>query len=270
MDLIDAREEEKQELQQELVKIAKKHKLKKKLISVLIIVSVFIVSILSAWLVGNVQAKKNYEVNTQKDADKTAQTIQEKDAAIKELEAQIQELINTPVVENRISPKIALEIIESELNNIGELATTEYVFTDAARFSDSKQIAKWNWNIPGTEKSFVAKWDGKIKVGIQIDKIKIDIVENEYKILISIPSAEILSYEVNNVEMLDEKNNVFNPISIDDKIKLDKETEDAMVERAIENGLLTTAQQNAEGIIASLICVNSEITSDYTLEFIKE
>ena len=270
MELIDACEEEKQELQQELVRFAKKHKLRRKLISAAIIIAVFLVSILSAWLVGNIQAKKKLENSLTGQDIKQEEALQEKDAEIQALEDRIQELIDTPVVETRISPKIALEIIESELENIGELATTEYVFTDAARFSDSKQIEKWNWNVPGTEKSFVAKWDGKIKAGIQIDQIKIDINETDYVIHITLPSAEILSYETFNVEVLDEKNNIFNPISIEDKSQQDEKTKEEMIDRAIENGLLELAQTNAEGIIASLLCVNPDITSDYTIEFVKE
>ena len=72
------------------------------------------------------------------------------------------------------------------------------------------------------------------------------------------------------METLDEKNNVFNPISVDDKMQFDEKTEEEMKHRAIENGLLDMAQKNAEGIIASLLCVNPEITSSYTIEFISE
>ena len=241
MELIDAREEEKQELQQELVRFAKKHKLRRKLIFAAIIIAVFLVSILSAWLVGRAQVRKKND-----------------------------ETFIDPVVVNPVSPEVVLDIISSELKEIGELATAEYLFTDAAKYNDSKQIK--NWNIPLTEKSFILKWDGKIKAGIQIDKIDINIKEVSRTIQITLPSAEILSYEIDNssVEILYEKDNIFNNISIEDKLDLDVAVEEEMKQRAIENGLLELAQTNAEGIIASLLCVNPDITSDYTLEFVKE
>lgn len=263
MELIDAREEEKEELQQALVQLAKKHKLRRKLITVVIIVAVFLVSILSAWLVGNIQAKKNHEASSQKEIERLMLALQEK-------EQELIDIRNTPVVVNRIAPEIALDIINSELKSIGELATTEYVFTDAAVFTDSKDIAKWNWNIPGTEKSFITKWDGKIKAGIQIDKITIDIDETNYRILITLPDAEVFSYETFNVEILDEKNNIFNPISIEDKNQQDEKAKEEMIDRAIENGLLDMAQKNAEGVIASLLCVNPDITGNYTIEFTQQ
>lgn len=265
MELIDAREEEKQELQQELVRFAKKHKLRRKLISAVIIIAVFFSCIAAAWLIGNIKGKERIEAANLAEIEKLNTTIQEKDA-------KINELINTPIVVNPIAPEIVLDIVSSELRDIGELATVEYIFTDAARFTDSKQIAKWNWNIPGTEKAFTAKWDGKIKAGIHINQVKVDVDENNFKIIITLPAAEILSYEVDStsIQILDEKNNLFNPISTDDKVQLDIKTEEAMKERAIENGLLEMAQKNAESIIASLLCVNPDITSDYTIEFVKE
>lgn len=262
MELINEREE-KQELHNELARMARKHKLRRKLISGIILIVVFLVSILSAWLVGSIHAKGNTETAVQ------AQ-IEELENKLKEKELEIQQIRDTPIVVSRLAPEIALDIINAELNNIGELATVEYVFTDAAVFSDAKQVEKWGWVIPGTTKSFIVKWDGKIKAGIKIDQIKIDIDEAEYKIQITLPSAEILSYEVYNMETLDEKNNIFNPISVDDKIQLDAKTEEAMKERAIENGLLDMAQKNAEGVIASLLCVNPEVTGSYTIEFVTQ
>ena len=239
MELIDTRAEEKEELQNELVHLAKKHKLRRKLVSVLIVAAIFIGSILSAWLAGRIQMKNKLKADSE-----------------------------TPVVVNSIAPEIVLDIISSELKNIGELATIEYLFTDAAKFSDSKQIK--DWNIPLTEKSFTLKWDGKIKAGVKIDEIDIDITATDKKIRITLPPAEILSYEIDNnsVEILDEKDNIFNNISIADKVKLDAAVEEEMKQRAIDNGLLEMAQANAEGAIAKLLCVNPDITSNYTIEFV--
>ena len=68
--------------------------------------------------------------------------------------------------------------------------------------------------------------------------------------------------------MLDEKNNVFNPISIDDKNKFDAETADAMKAKAIENGLLEKAQKNTETILSGLLRSSIENIGEYTIEFV--
>ena len=68
--------------------------------------------------------------------------------------------------------------------------------------------------------------------------------------------------------MLDEKDNIFNNITIDDKVKFDAKTENAMKQRAIENGLLEKAQKNAEDILKLLIQADAAVGDNYTIEFV--
>ena len=55
---------------------------------------------------------------------------------------------------------------------------------------------------------------------------------------------------------------------MDDKIKFDAATEEAMKQRAIENGLLEKAQANAEEILLRLLQANPAIGTEYTIEFV--
>ena len=239
-------------LQKELLKLARNRKFKKKLISFALILLIVFAVILVSWFSGKNHSKS---------------IIDELRDIITDQEKQIQELTENAILVNPVAPEIVMDILESEINNIGELATVEYVFTDAAKFSDSKQIKEWN--IPFTEKSFVLKWDGKIKAGIQVDGIKGEVHEDELTIIIDLPDAEILSYEVDNntFEVIYEKNNIFNNISVEDKITVDQKTEADMKERAIENGLLDMAQKNAEAVISKLLYLNPDIASTYTIKF---
>lgn len=256
MEIIDT-VEEKEGLQKELVRMAKMSKAKRKLITIAIVLVLVLVTVGAAWLSGRRQAKEKAEAE-----------IAELKTMLQEQEEQIQELIDTPIVVSQVNPEIQLDIIYSEINEIGELATMEYLFTDAAEFTDSKQIK--NWNIPFTEKSFILKWDGVIKAGVKLDLVSIEVNEDEKKIVVSVPAAEILSYQIDSdsVEVLDEQDNIFNNITVDDKIKFDAATEDAMKKRAIENGLLEKAQENAEDILLRLLQANPAIGNIYTIEFV--
>ena len=102
-----------------------------------------------------------------------------------------------------------------------------------------------------------------------MNQVIIEVDKSGKKIFVSIPSASILSYEVDNdsVELLDEKNNIFNRISVDDKIDFDASTEEAIKNRAIENGILEKAQKNAEDILTRLIQSDPAVSSNYTIEF---
>lgn len=256
METIDTVEEN-EVLRKELVHMAKRSKFKKKLITIAVVLVLILVTLAVVWFAGRNQAKEKAEAE-----------IAELKATLAEQEEQIQELIDTPIVVSQVNPEIQLDIIYSEINEIGELATMEYLFTDAAEFTDSKQIK--NWNIPFTEKSFILKWDGVIKAGVKLDLVSIEVNEDEKKIVVSVPAAEILSYQIDSdsVEVLDEQDNIFNNITVDDKIKFDAATEEAMKERAIENGLLEKAQENAEDILLRLLQANPAIGNIYTIEFV--
>lgn len=227
---------EQEELKTEMERMARKQLKKRKLTKICAIVLALIIVALGALLVGRSQIKKK--------TDK-----------------------EEPTVVNPVAPEISLDVINLEIQNIAELATVEYLFTDAARFSDSKEIK--GWSIPLTEKSFLMKWDGVIKAGINVNDIGIDIDDEKMIITLTMPEATILSYDVDesSVEVLDEKDNIFNNITVEDKVGFDEATENAMKERAIENGLLDQALSQAKITIEGLLTANPVIAENYEIVF---
>ena len=234
---------------------SKKVRIIKRWIPVVLVVALLSAVIGAAWMGGYGMSKKK---------------LDEKDKRIAELEKEKQELIDNPVIVTPVSPEIVLDTANKEIREIGELATVEYIFTNAAKFTDHKQIK--DWNIPLTKKSFTLKWDGTIKAGIRVEQIRVELDEADNKLFITMPAAEILSYDTdeNSVEVLDETNNRFNPITIDDKVKFDAATEADMKERAIDNGLLEKARKNAENIIGNLLKANPAIGDTYEIVFVQE
>lgn len=255
MPYIDTMTEENEGLPKERVHLAKRFK--KRLIAVAAILLVGLTAITASWLSGRSQAKKNAQ-----------EVIAELKTEIEEQKEQIQELKESPIVVSRVSPEINLDILHSKIKSIAELATFEYLFTDAAEFSDSKQIK--NWNIPFTEKSFILRWNGEIKAGVDLEQVSIEVNKAEKTILVTLPAAKILSYSIDSdsVEVLNEKDNIFNSISVNDKVKFDAKTEEAMKKRAVENGLLEKAQKNAEDILERLIQSDPAVDGNYTIEFV--
>lgn len=162
---------------------------------------------------------------------------------------------------------ITIDLIKSEIKDIGELATIEYLYTNAAKFEDPKQI--FGVNIPFTTKSFIAKWDGIIKAGVKIDKIIVEINDRKKEIIVHMPKAEILSHEIDNnsIETLDEEDGLFNKIKIEDVRSFDAISKDEMEQRAKDNGILDKAFENAKEIIERL--VNNDIVQEqgYVIKF---
>ena len=186
---------------------------------------------------------------------------------IAQLNEELKYLKENPIVVEPVTPEISLSVINTELKEIGELATMEFLYTDAASFENSKTLLKIK--IPGTTKTFVAKWDGIIKAGVKVDGIRAALNETEKILTIYMPKAEILSHEIdeNSVETLDQKNGLFNPVKVEDVRSFDAATKEAMEKRAIENGVLEKAQESAETVITKLLRANPAITEDYKIEF---
>lgn len=251
-------EEDERELQEALVEV-RKRKLKRKIISTAIVALLLLATFVMVWMYGRSSGKNS--VNAQ--AEEKVAAAQ---AEAKEWENKYNELVNIPVVIEPVTPEIVQKVLSSKITEISELATAEYMFTNADRFEDTAHIAKvFDWM---TKKAFVQKWDGKIKAGVELDNLKIDVKDKI--ITITMPAAEILSYEIDydSVEVLDETNNIFNQITVKDKTKFDKETKDSMVQRAIENGLLEKAQKNAQDVIQNLVTGTIENIQEYTIEFV--
>jgi hypothetical protein len=251
MDLV-----EKEELNEELKKIVSIRKLKRRLFTIVLVCVMALLVFVFAWFGG-----RNHASGFAEDEINRLKT------EISNREKEIQNLLDTPIIAAPVAPQINLDTIYSEIVDIGELATVEYLFTDAAKYSDSMQYN--DWNIPFTEKSFVLKWNGVIKAGMILEDVDITVDEEAGKITVSMPPAQILSYIVDrdSIEVLDERDSIFNSITIDDKMKFDATTEEAMRQRAIDNGLLDKAQKNAQDIIRRLLTANPAVGDAYVIEF---
>jgi len=189
--------------------------------------------------------------------------IAELNNKIEDLEEQIRTL--EPVI-----PVIDIDIINTEMKEVGELATIEYIYTDSARYSESRGIIDNKIILPFSEKSFICQWDGTIKAGIEISEVNVEVDKSKNVIIVNIPETKILSHEIDTDSFvtLDEKNGLFNRISIDDVRNYDTKNKEYMENRALENGLLEKAEENTKNVIENLIYnINPEIKKYYEIEF---
>lgn len=220
----------KKELDSETKKVVKRRLIMGGVIAVIVIVVVATI-----FVKGYSSAKEKYE------------------DTITQLEAEVDRLSDPIAVYEEASREIDINVVNVEIQEIGELATLEYLYTDAGKFEDPKQL--FGKDVPFTTKSFIAKWDGIIKAGVDISQVTAEVDSNSKEVVVHIPKAEILSHEIDSesVETLNQKNGLFNPVSVEDVREFDAESKEKMENRAIENGILDKAFENAESIIEKLI-----------------
>lgn len=175
-------------------------------------------------------------------------------------------LVENPVTVDPLTPEIVLKELQSKLTDVGELTTAEYLYTDANRFTDTKHFI--GLSLPGTTKSFVVKWDGLIKAGLDITQITVQVNEGQKTLTITLPAIQILSHEIldDTAETLDESGGLFNPIKVDDVNALYSVSKDAMEQRALQYGLLEQTEENAKAHLSSLLLTLPGV-SDYTISF---
>lgn len=183
------------------------------------------------------------------------------------LSGNIDEPEGIEVVAEPVSIGAVVSVLEDDMQALGELVTVEYLYTDAGSFSNSNQL--FGHNVPFTEKSFMLRWEGVIKAGIDITELKIDIDEEAKTITVTMPEAYIVSNEIDydSVETLSEKDGLFNNVTIDDSNSVIKESLEYMEERAIKQGLFETAIENAEVLINQILSYDERL-AEYEIEYV--
>lgn len=188
---------------------------------------------------------------------------------INKLQKEVERLSDSIAIYEEASREVNIRVINADIQNIGELATIEYFYTDAGKFEDPATLFGKDIPFAFTTKSFIVKWDGSIKAGVDISKVKAEVNEAAKEIIVHIPKAEIFSHEIKDesIETLDEKNGLFNKLKVEDVREFDAISKDTMEQRAIENGLLVKAFDNAKKIIYKLINTDTVAEAAYTITF---
>lgn len=160
--------------------------------------------------------------------------------------------------------QITADLIGQQLREAAELVSVEYYYTNMGRFEN--QVDFYGWKVPFTTKSFIISYDGLIKAGVDLNQLDIQVTGKTVTILL--PQSKIIAHEIpeDSIEVFDETHNIFNPITISDYTGFTADQRVAIEARAIENGLLTRATEQARSTLTALLGLLPGI-DDYTISF---
>lgn len=153
-------------------------------------------------------------------------------------------------------------VIMERVERLKELSSNKYFYSNVIAFKDSMKIKELQ--LPFTEKSFLIKYDGYVKAGIDVRDI--DILLNEGKtIKIKLKNSKILDHVIDekSIYVYDEKDSIFNKLSINDIFNQLAEEKEKIEQKLIEKGFLKDTDDNVrmflEEFLRSLGYENVEI-----------
>jgi len=134
-------------------------------------------------------------------------------------------------------------VILERVERLKELSSNKYFYSNVIAFKDSMKIKELQ--LPFTEKSFLIKYDGYIKAGI--DAGDIEILLNEGKtIKVRLKNSKILDHVIDekSIYVYDEKDSIFNKMSINDIFNQLAEEKEKIEQKLIEKGFLKDTNDN--------------------------
>lgn len=151
-----------------------------------------------------------------------------------------------------ISKEERVDNIKASIEDLGELVTVEYNYTDVLTYKDS--LTLMDMKIPFTDKSYIIKYNGYIKAGVDLAKAVVKDVQ-ETSVELDVPSAAITDSVLDEKSMviLDQKNNIFNPLDLGDYQETLKKELNARELKAKKDGILERAQANADKLLRKLL-----------------
>lgn len=150
--------------------------------------------------------------------------------------------------------KVTGKLIGNSLSEISELATLAYDYTWVDEFSDSLKFIEID--VPFTKKYFIGAFDGTIKYGVDLRQIKEPVIHDKEKVItIEMPEIIQLSHEIDydSLRYYDEKNNIFNPIKVEDGDKFKQVNMENAENAAINRGIIHEVRDYTTNVIESFI-----------------
>lgn len=172
-------------------------------------------------------------------------------------------------VKNNFVPKeetiISSETVESSIKEAKELTTLKYHYKNIASFENSQEFQ--GFKLPFTTKRFLYTYSGVIHAGVDLDKAKVDVNNEDKTVSVTLPKSKILSHDIDekSVMFYDEKNSIFNPLELEDYSNFRKEEEAKVEKEAVDKGLLDEADEQSKKAVEDILNINPEIAEHYTI-----
>lgn len=150
--------------------------------------------------------------------------------------------------------------------DIGELATQAAYLTIVEDIDASREL--FGVKIPFTQTEIIYSYDVAVKAGLDFDQVEWEVNDEAKEIQVTMPEIRVLSSEVDleSFKLYHENWSHFRPIRTEEFNAAAQAMKVEAQNRAVENGLLDNAQENAERVIQGFIHQNFD-PQEYKIVF---
>lgn len=149
-------------------------------------------------------------------------------------------------VDNTPGPSVVFERVKEQSELVG--ASQDYCIVDKVR--DANKL--FEWEIPWTENSFWYRYQGTLKVGINLADAEFEQDGNTLYVTLSAPYIISNTPDMEKSGALEERNNILNPIHIEDVDAFQRDCIARSAEEATKGSLMEDARESVRDRIRSM------------------
>ena len=142
-------------------------------------------------------------------------------------------------------------VIMEKISYVKELSLVKYSYSGVISFTDYLRFI--NLQVPMTEKSFLIKYSGYVKAGIDVSKTTVSVKGKTVKIGLPKPVIQETVIDEKSLQVYDESMNILNPIKVADYQKAIVAEQNKIKQDALAKGILTESSDQAHKFITSLL-----------------
>jgi hypothetical protein len=169
---------------------------------------------------------------------------------------------------------VSAHTVIKDILPIGEYASLVYHYTSVVKDINTKDIK--GWTIPFTTRKYIFTYDGKMKLGIDGTKVRVEEAapgpeENALPVIrIILPPIMLLSHEImdDSIEVFEQSQTIFNEIKIQDAFKVTAERKREMEERVMAGDAVKEARISVEQQFGAFLKALPGILDNYIPVFV--
>lgn len=154
---------------------------------------------------------------------------------------------------NRPNAQAIRSVIMEGIENVSELSTVKSSFQSMIEYS-SESGKFFGMSIPGTQKKFMLQYNGTIKCGCDLKKVKVVYDEDNNRAKITLPRSEVLDIyaDFQSIRMHD-NSGIFTSVKpTEQNAEIIADLENVKKEK-INDGMLALADKNMKELVSSVI-----------------